>query len=65
MGYDKKKLKEPTKPLYGFGGGGGGEIKPVGVVTLHVSFGTARNPCIEYITFDIVDVLYPYNAIFG
>jgi hypothetical protein len=20
MGYDKKQLKEPTKPLYGFGG---------------------------------------------
>jgi hypothetical protein len=24
MGFDKKQLKEATKPLYGFGGGGGG-----------------------------------------
>jgi hypothetical protein len=38
-------------------------IKPVGVVTLPISFGTPR-PCMEYITFDIVDMLYPYNAIF-
>jgi hypothetical protein len=32
---------------------------------LPVSFGTPQNPCIEYITFDVVDMLYPYNAIFG
>jgi hypothetical protein len=31
---------------------------------LPVSFGTPKNPCIEYITFDVVDMLYPYNAIF-
>jgi hypothetical protein len=24
-----------------------------------------KNPHTEYITFDIVDMLYPYNAIFG
>jgi hypothetical protein len=62
MGYDKKQLKEPTKPLYGFGGK---RIEPVGEITLPVSFGTPKNPRIEYITFDIVDMLYPYNAIFG
>jgi hypothetical protein len=44
---------------------GGKTIEPVGVVTLPVSFGTPRNPRMEYITFDIVDMLYPYNAIFG
>jgi hypothetical protein len=37
MGYDKSQLKEPTKPLYGFGSK---RIKPVGVITLLVSFGT-------------------------
>jgi hypothetical protein len=61
MGYDKKQLKEPTKPLYGFGGK---RIEPIGVITLPVSFGTPKNPRIEYITFDVVDMLYPYNAIF-
>jgi hypothetical protein len=61
MGHNKE-LKEPMKPLYSFGGK---RIEPVGVITLHVSFGTPKNPHIEYITFDIIDMLYPYNAIFG
>jgi hypothetical protein len=50
------------KPLYGFGGK---RIEPVRVITLSVSFSTPRNPRTEYITFDIVDMLYLYNAIFG
>jgi hypothetical protein len=62
MGYDRKLIKEPMKPLYGFGGK---RIEPVGVITLLVLFGTPQNPCTKYITFDIVDILYPYNAIFG
>jgi hypothetical protein len=62
MGYDKKQLKEPTKPLYGFGSK---KIEPVGVIILPVSFGTPKNPCTEYITFDVIDMLYPYNAILG
>jgi hypothetical protein len=61
MGYDKKQLKELTKPLYGFGGK---RIEPIGVIMLPVSFGTHKNPRTEYITFDVVDMLYPYNAIF-
>jgi hypothetical protein len=47
MRYDKKQLKEPTKFLYGFSGK---RIKPVGVITLPVSFGTPKNPCTEYLT---------------
>jgi hypothetical protein len=62
MGYDKKHLKEPVKPLYGFGGK---RIELVGVITLPVSFGTTQNPHTEYITFNVIDMLYPYNAIFG
>jgi hypothetical protein len=31
---------------------------------LPVSFGTPKNPRIEFITFDVVDMIYPYNAIF-
>jgi hypothetical protein len=62
MSFEQKQLKESMKPLYGFGGK---RIEPVRVITLRVSFGTPKNPRIEFITFDIVDMLYPYNAIFG
>jgi hypothetical protein len=62
MGYDKKQIKEPTKPLYDFGDK---RIEPIGVITLPVSFDTPKNLCTEYIIFDVVDMLYPYNAIFG
>jgi hypothetical protein len=62
MGYDKKHLKETMKPLYGFGGK---QIEPIRVITLPVSFGTPQNHRTEYITFDVVDMLYPYNAVFG
>jgi hypothetical protein len=61
MGYDCKQLKEPTKPLYGFGSE---RIEPVGIITLPVSFGTPQNSRTKYITFDVVDMHYPYNAIF-
>jgi hypothetical protein len=62
MGFDRKQLKESTKPLYGFGGK---RIELVGVIILSVSFGTPKNPHTKYMTFDIVDMLYPYNTIFG
>jgi hypothetical protein len=32
---------------------------------LPVSFGTPKKPRTEFITFDVVDMIYPYNAIFG
>jgi hypothetical protein len=62
MRYDKKQLKELTKPLYGFGGK---RIEPIRIKTLPVSFGTQQNPHTEFLTFDVVDMLYPYNVIFG
>jgi hypothetical protein len=62
MGFDQKRLREPLKPLYGFGGK---RINPVGAITLPVSFGTPQNPRNEYITFNAVDMTYPYNTIFG
>jgi hypothetical protein len=62
MGFDRKQLKEPSKPLYGFSGK---RIELVGAITLSVSFGTPNNPRSKYITFDVVDMPYPYNAIFG
>jgi hypothetical protein len=62
MGYDRKQLREPMNPLYGFGRK---RIKLVWVITLPVSFCTPQNPRTKYITFDVVGMLYPYNAIFG
>jgi hypothetical protein len=62
MGHNKKQLKESMNPLYGFSGK---KIEPMGVTTLPISFGTPKNPCTEYITFDTTDMLYLYNAIFG
>jgi hypothetical protein len=62
MGFDRKQLREPSKLLYGFSGK---RIEPVGTIILPVSFGTPKNPCTKYITFDVVGMAYPYNAIFG
>jgi hypothetical protein len=62
MGFDRKQLKEPSKPLYGFGGK---RIEPVRAITLPMSFGTAKNPRTEYITFDVIDMPYQYNVSFG
>jgi hypothetical protein len=49
------------KPLYSFGGR---KIKPIGSISLLVSFRSLSNPHTEYITFDVVDMSYPYNDIF-
>jgi hypothetical protein len=62
MGFGRKQLKEPSKPLNGFGRK---RIEPVGAITLPVSFDTPKNPRTEYITFNVVDMPYPYNTIFG
>jgi hypothetical protein len=61
IGFDWKQLREPSKPLYGFSRK---RIEPVRAITLLVSFGTPKNPHTKYITFDMVDMTYPYNAIF-
>jgi hypothetical protein len=62
MGFDRKQLKEASKPLYGFGRR---RIEPIGSISLPVSFGSLHNTRIEYITFDVVEMNYCYNAIFG
>jgi hypothetical protein len=62
MGFSSKQLKETTKSLYSFGGK---KIEPVGSISLLMSFSTLSNTRTEYITFDVVDMSYPYNAIFG
>jgi hypothetical protein len=62
MGFDRKQLKEASKPLYGFSDK---RIELVGSISLLVSFDSLHNARAEYITFDVVDMHYPYNAIFG
>jgi hypothetical protein len=62
MGLDRKQLKEAYKPLYGFGRR---RIEPIGSVSLPVSFDSLHNARTEYITFDVVEMNYPYNDIFG
>jgi hypothetical protein len=49
-------------PLQGFRGK---PIKPVGKVSLPVSFGDLDNARTETLTFDVVDIYHPYLAIFG
>jgi hypothetical protein len=61
MGLNKNQLKESSKPLYGFGGR---KIEPLGSISLLVSFCSPSNARTEYITFNVVDMSYLYNAIF-
>jgi hypothetical protein len=62
MGISHNLLKPSDNPLYGFGGKG---TFPVGKIELPLSFGVAPNARSEQMTFDIVDMVYPYNAIMG
>jgi hypothetical protein len=55
-------LSHWTTPLYGFGGKG---TFPVSKIELPLSFGVGPNARSEQVTFDIVDMVYPYNAIMG
>jgi hypothetical protein len=41
------------------------KIVPVGSITLPVSFGNPTNARTKFITFDVVNMYYPYNTIFG
>jgi hypothetical protein len=62
MGISHTLLKPADNPLYGFGGKG---TFPVGKIELPLSFGVAPNARSEQVAFDIVDMVYPYNAIMG
>jgi hypothetical protein len=62
MGINHSLLKPSDNPLYGFDGKG---TFPVGKIELPLSFGVAPNARSEQVTFDIVDMVYPYNTIMG
>jgi hypothetical protein len=62
MGLNRDLLQPPDTPLYGFGGC---VIHALGKVVLPVSFGTVQNARTEYLSFDVVEMYYPYNGILG
>jgi hypothetical protein len=62
MNLSQHMLHPPEYPLQGFGGK---PIKPVGKISLPVSFGDRDNARTETLTFDVVDIYHPYLAIFG
>jgi hypothetical protein len=62
MNLSQHMLDPPECPLQGFGGK---PIKPVGKISLPVSFGDLENARTESLTFDVVDIYHPYLAIFG
>ena len=62
MKIDRKILGRAEHPLYGFGGK---KIHSIGRIILPVSFGIGSNARTEQIAFDVVDMYYPYNALFG
>ena len=61
MKLDRNLLQPARRPLYGFRGK---QVKAIGKITLLVTFGDQSNSRTEHITFDVVDMLYNYNAIF-
>jgi hypothetical protein len=61
IGFSKKQLNEASKPLYDFRGR---RFEPVGSISLPVSFSSLSNARTKCIIFDVVDMSYPYNAIF-
>jgi hypothetical protein len=60
MGLSKDLLQPPDTPLYGFGRR---VIHALGKVVLSVSFGTVQNARTEYLSFDVVEMYYPYKDI--
>jgi hypothetical protein len=62
MNLSQHMLHPPEYPLQGFGGK---PIKPVGKVSLPVSFRDLDNARTETLTFHVVDIYHPYLAIFG
>jgi hypothetical protein len=62
MNLSQHMLHPLEYPLQGFGGK---PIKPVGKVSLPVSFEDLDNARTKTLTFDVVDIYHPYLAIFG
>ncbi|XP_066396108.1 uncharacterized protein [Miscanthus floridulus] len=57
----RSQFQPSDSPLIGFGGK---RIDALGKISMSVSFGGWENARTEYVTFDVVDLYYTYNAIF-
>jgi hypothetical protein len=62
MGFKREDLQKAKLPLYGFGNK---RIEALGKIDVNVTFGQDATMRTEVITFDVVDFMYPYNAISG
>jgi hypothetical protein len=62
MGINPNLLQLVDNPLYWFEGKAN---LPLGKITLLLTFNMAPNAQIEQVTFDVMDMVYPYNAILG
>jgi hypothetical protein len=62
MGFKREDRQKAEHPLYGFGNK---RIGALGKIDVNVTFGQGATMRTEAITFDVVDFVYPYNAIFG
>ena len=62
MNIDRNLLQPADIPLIGFGGK---RVEALGKISLPVSLGDTFNPRIEHVTFGVVEMNYPYLAIFG
>ena len=62
MGFTEQALQKSQYPLIGFGHK---RIEALGKIELNVTFGEGATQRTEAITFDVVGINYPYNAIFG
>ena len=62
MKLSRSQSQPLDSPLISFGGK---KIDALGKVSLLVSFEGLENAITEYMTFNVVDLYYPYNAIFG
>jgi hypothetical protein len=62
MKIDLKVLGRADNPLCGFGGK---RIHSVGRIVLLVPFGTVNNARTKQIAFDVGEMHYPYNSLFG
>ena len=62
MGLTEKALQKSQYPLIGFGGK---RIDAIGKIELNVTFGEGNTQKTKAIIFDVVDINYPHNTIFG
>lgn len=62
MGINHSLLQPADNPMYCFGRKG---TLPLGKIELPLSLSTTPNARTEQVTFDIVDMIYPYDAIMG